>query len=137
MKKLATFGIALVCALTAGPALAHHGPSMLGTVQITDAVMLGQTPLQPGTYEMRLTGEHLAPLPGQSEEAGQVVEFVKDGVVVGKDGAEVIAAASAPVGTSGRQATRARVERLKGDEFLRISMTKDGERYLIHLPLAH
>ncbi len=136
MKKLGTFGIALVCAFAAGPAFAHHGPSVLGTAQISDPVLVGDMPLQPGTYEIRLTGEHLTPLPGQSEEAVQVVEFVTDGMVVAKDAAEVLPAATTPVGTSGRQSTRARVEHLKGDEFLRISMTKDGERYLIHLPLA-
>jgi hypothetical protein len=130
------FGVALICALAAGPAFAQHGPSVLGTARIPDAVMVGDMPLQPGTYEIRLTGEHLAPLPGQSEDAGQVVEFVKDGVVVAKDAAEVVAADTAAVGTSGRRATGFRVERLKGDEFLRISITKDGERYLIHLPLA-
>ena len=135
MTKVTMFGIALAGALATGPAFAHHGPSVLGTVQLADAVMVGNMPLQPGTYEIRLTGEHLKPLPGNSGEAGQVVEFVKDGVAVGTDGAEVMSAATAPVGTSGRS-TRARVERLKGDEFLRISMVKDGERYLIHLPLA-
>ena len=136
MTKAGTFGIALVCALAAGPALAHHGPSVLGTAQISATVMVGGVPLQPATYEIRLTGEHLTPLPGQSEEAGQVVEFVKDGMVVAKDAAEVMPAPNTAVGTSGRSGTRALVQRLKGDEFLRVSMTKDGERFLIHLPLA-
>ena len=90
-----------------------------------------------GTYEIRLTGEHLKPLPGQSEDAGQVVEFVKDGMVVARDAAEVLPGAAKPVGTIGGSAPRARVERLKGDEFLRISVNRDAERYLIHLPLAH
>jgi hypothetical protein len=137
MTKAVTFGVAVICALAAGPAVAHHGPSVLGTVSIADTVMLGETPLQAGTYEIRLTGEHLKPLPGQSDEAGQVVEFVKGGTAVGRDAAEVVDDATAAVGTSGRSGTRARVERLKGDEFLRISIVKDGERYLIHLPIAH
>ena len=128
--------IAFVCALAAGPAFPHHGPSALGTVQINDAVMVGKTAVQPGTYEIRTTGEHLAPLPGQSEEAVAVVEFVKDGMVVAKDAAEIWPDSTAPVGTSGRSGARARVERLKGDEFLRISVSNNGERYLIHLPLA-
>src|SRR6185295_2686069 len=112
MTKVTTLAVAFVCVFAAGPAFAHHGPSVLGTAQISDAVMVGDTALQPGTYELRLTGEHLAPLPGQSAEAGQVVEFVKGGVVVAKDAAEVLEAPTSPVGTSGRQATRARVERL-------------------------
>ena len=82
--------------------------------------MAGGTTLQPGTYEIRLTGEHLTPLPGQSEDAEHVVEFVEDGMVVARDVAEVTAGRrqrrSAP---AEERAPRARVERLKGDEFLR------------------
>jgi hypothetical protein len=136
MTRAGMFGIALVCACAAGPAFAHHDASVLGTVQISDAVLVGETPLQPGTYEIRLTGEHVKPLPGQSEEAGQVVEFVANGTAVAKDAAEVVPGTAVPVGTSSRSGTRMRVERLKGDEFLRISTFKDGQRYLIHLPLA-
>jgi len=129
--------IALLFALTGQPALAHHGPSVLTTVQITEPVMVGETRLQPATYEIRLTGEHLKPLPGQSEDSEVVVEFVKEGMVVARDGAEVVPGDTRPVGTSGGSTPRARVERLKGDEFLRISVNKDAERYLIHLPLVH
>jgi hypothetical protein len=136
MTRAAIFSIALVCACASGPAFAHHAASVLGTVQISDAVLVGETPLAAGTYELRLTGEHLKPLPGQSDEAGQVVEFVKDGIAVGRDAAEVMPATAVPVGTSGRSQGRVRVERLKGDEFLRLSTYKDGERYLIHLSLA-
>jgi hypothetical protein len=94
-------------------------------------------PLQPGKYEIRLTGEHLTPLPGQSEEAEQVVEFVKNGTVVARDAAAVVPVAETPVGTSGRSSPRDRVERLKGDEFLRVSMYRESERFLIYLPLVH
>lgn len=114
---------------------AHHEPSVLGRVTMTQPAMAGGTTLQPGTYEVRLTGEHLMPLPGQSENAAQVVEFAVGGRVVARDAAEVIESDARPVGTSGR-AGGLRVERLRGDEFLRISTTRDGERYLIHLAAA-
>ena len=99
--------------------------------------MAGGQVLQPGTYEVRLTGEHVKPLPGQSEEAEQRVEFVSGGRVVARDVAEVMPGA----GEVGRHERRhrdasARVERLKADEFLRVSMNREGERYLIYLPLA-
>lgn len=136
MRHRVFCGIALLFALTVPPAFAHHGPSVLTTVQITAPVMAGETRLEPGTYEIRLTGEHLKPLPGQSEDSEVVVEFVKDGMVVARDGSEVVPGDTKPVGTSGGSAPRARVERLKGDEFLRISVNKDAERYLIHLPIA-
>src|SRR5687768_15426131 len=134
MPKALTW--ALGCLLVAGPALAHHGPSSLGTVRITVPVMAGGQVIQPGTYEVRLTGEHVQPLPGQSEDAEQRVEFVSGGRVVARDVAEVMPGAATAVGTSGGTATGARVERLKADEFLRVSMNREGERYLIYLPLA-
>jgi hypothetical protein len=92
--------------------------------------------LQPGIYEVRLTGEHVQPLPGQSKDAEQQVEFVSGGRVIARDVAEVMAGAASVVGTSGGTPTGARVERLKADDFLRVSMTREGERYLIYLPLA-
>ncbi|HEY5616407.1 MAG TPA: hypothetical protein VIK60_00600 [Vicinamibacterales bacterium] len=128
--------VALGCLLAAGPALAHHGPSVLGTVRITQPVLAGGEVIEPGTYEVRLTGEHVKPLPGQSEDAEQRVELVANGRVVARDVAEVMPASSTPVGTSGGAVTPSRVERLKADDFLRASMIRGGERYLIYLPLA-
>jgi hypothetical protein len=128
--------VALGCLLAVAPALAHHGPSVLGTVRITQPVMAGGQVLEPGTYEMRLTGEHVDPLPGQSVDAEQAVEFVKDGRVVAKDVAEVMSGSARAVGTSGGASSQARVERLKADDFVRVSMNRDGERYLVYLPMA-
>jgi hypothetical protein len=132
MRQIA-FGFALGWLCLAASAQAHHGPSVLGTVTIAQPAMAGGTMLQPGTYEVRLTGEHMAPLPGQSENAAQVVEFVSDGRVVARDAAEVIESDVRPVGTSGRTQAGLRIEPLRGGEFLRISTTRGGERYLIHL----
>jgi hypothetical protein len=127
--------------LAAGPVLAHHAPSTLGTVRITQAVKAGGTMLQPGTYEIRDTGEHATPLPGQSEDAQTRIEFVANGMVVARDIAELMPAQPAPVGTSGAtsgaSSARPRVEMLKGGDFMRVSASHGGERYLIHLPVAH
>jgi hypothetical protein len=128
--------VALGCLLAVAPALAHHGPSVLGTVRITQAVMAGGQILESGTYEMRLTGEHVDPLLGQSADAEQMVEFVKDGRVMARDVAEVMPGSTRAVGTSGSASSQARVERLKADDFVRVSMNREGERYLIYLPIA-
>jgi hypothetical protein len=128
--------VALGCLLAVAPALAHHGPSVLGTVRITQAVMAGGQILESGTYEMRLTGEHVDPLLGQSADAEQMVEFVKDGRVMARDVAEVMPGSTRAVGTSGSASSQARVERLKADDFVRVSMNREGERYLIYLPTA-
>jgi hypothetical protein len=134
-----TAALALVM-LIAVSVQAHHGAASLGTVRITQAVMAGGTTLQPGTYEIRLTGEHMKPLPGQSEEAVQQVEFIANGNVAAKYAAEVMTSDAVPVGTSGVTGgggtTRARVEMLTGGDFMRVSATRGGERYLIHLAVA-
>jgi len=130
------FTIVLGCLLAVAPAAAHHGPSSLGTVRIAAPVLAGGETLPPGTYEVRLTGEHAKPLPGQSEDAEQMVEFVSGGRVVARDVAEVMPGSTGAVGTSGGATGGARVERLKADDFLRVSMNREGDRYLIYLPLA-
>jgi hypothetical protein len=127
---------AFVCICAGGALSAHHGPASLGTVTLAQPVMAGGVSLRPGTYEVRLTGAHATPLPGQSEEAVQVIEFVQGGMVVATDAAEVMPADASAASTAGRSNTRLRVERLKGDEFVRLSAIRDGERYLIHLKSA-
>jgi hypothetical protein len=52
--------------------------------------------------------------------------------------ATVIAAEPRAIGTSGGAGARSRVDLLKGGEFVRISISREGERFLIHLPpVAH
>ena len=122
---------ALGCALLAAPAFAHHSPSSLGSFRLTNPVQAGGTTLQPGTYEVRLTGEHVTPLPGQSDEATQRIEILSNGQVVARDAATVMAVTAAAVGTSGAP-TFGRVEMLKGGDFLRVSFNKGSERFLLH-----
>ena len=136
MRACFTLCVALACVLAAGPALAHHPASVLGSVEITRPVMAGGQMVQPGTYEVRLTGEHKEPLPGQSEDALQEFELVAAGTVAARDYAEVMTDdAARPVGTSGGAGAAPRVQLLRGGEFLRISAYQGGERYLIHLAL--
>ena len=144
MKRMITAVFAVAVMFIAGSVQAHHGASSLGSVRITQPVTAGGTTLQPGTYEIRLTGEHMKPLPGQSEDALQQVEFIANGTVAAKYAAEVMTGEDVPVGTSGVTSgvtsggapTRARVEMLTGGDFIRVSATRGGERYLIHLAVA-
>jgi hypothetical protein len=130
--------VALALGMVAATAAAYAASVTLGTVRITQPVLADGKPLPPGTYEVRLTDEFLPPNPGQSPDAVRVVEFVKGGQVVARDGAEVITSEGSSVGTSGGAAgsSRPRVDLLKGGEFVRVSATRDGMRYLIHLPVA-
>jgi len=130
--------VALVLGAGAGIAGAQSASMTLGTVRITQPVLAQGQPLAPGTYEVRLTAESLPPNPGQSPDAVRVVEFVKDGQVIARDAAEVMAAEGSVVGTAGGAgSSKPRVEMLKGGEFVRVSAMRDGMRYLIHLPVAN
>jgi len=128
--------VAVALVLGAGAAAAQTAPTSLGTVRFTQPVLAHGEQLAAGTYEVRVTGEFLPPNPGQSPDAMRVVEFVKNGQIVARDAAEIIEADGAAVGTSGPASAKPRVETLKGGEFVRVSATRDGVRYLIHLPIA-
>jgi hypothetical protein len=73
---------------------------------------------------------------GAPSDGQRVVEFARNGKVVAKTIAEVFPRVSREaVGTSGTTgSTRARAERLRGGEFLRVSFTDPDGRFLIHLP---
>ncbi len=123
-------------ALGASNAWAHHtvpGRSH-PSVTLTQEVTAGGTPLAPGTYEIWITDERPNVGAGTSD-AQRVVEIARDGKVVAKDVAEVFPRGeSDAVGTSGTTGARARVERLRSGDFVRISITEADARYLIHLP---
>ena len=111
---------------------------VLATVRISTAVMANGAPLPPGTYDVRLTQERPTPAAGQSGEGRQWVEFVAKGKVAGREIAEVLRDSDLPsVGASSvRVPDGTRVEMLKGGEFLRVSVKRDGERYLVYLPVV-
>jgi len=141
--KYAISLLALAGALSAGAAgQEKQTPSgsagALTAVHITQSVLANGKPLPAGLYELRLTNERPTPLPGQSPEAGRWVEFVANGNVVAREIAEVLRDDDLPsVGASSmpvRDGTR--VELLKGGEFLRISVKRGRERYLVYLPVA-
>ena len=108
------------------------GAQVLGTVRLTQTVLADGKPLAPGTYEVRLTGDSLKPLAGQTPGGERYDEFVSNGSVAGREVAVVMTGPAAGTAAS----TQPRVEMLRGGEFLRISVTRGGERYLIHLPIG-
>ena len=110
----------------------------LGQVRIPVAVTANGQPLPAGTYELRLAGGAPNRNAGQSPDAQRWVEFVGGGSVVGRDVAEVLRDSDLPaVGASAERASNGvRVDLLKGGDFVRVSVKRDGTRYLIHLPVA-
>jgi hypothetical protein len=93
-------------------------------------------PLAAGTYQVRLTGDEPKPAAGQSPDAERYVEFLRGGQVVGREVATVVSNADMPSIAKGAKvaAGSARVERLKGDDYIRVWINRGGHNYLVHLP---
>jgi hypothetical protein len=126
-----------------GTAVQEQQPSSgatgtLADVHVTQSVLANGKPLPAGLYELRLTNERPTPLPGQSPDAERWVEFVANGKVVAREVAVVLHDNDLPsVGASSvpaRDGTR--FELLKGGEFVRISVKRGMERYLVYLPVV-
>jgi hypothetical protein len=138
-----SFTLSLACTLSVATITAQSTPSpaadvnVLATVRIPTAVIAAGTPLRPGMYEIRLTPERPTLLAGQSPDAQRWVEFVAEGKVIAREIAEVLHDDDLPALGASSQRVRSgtRVELLKGGEFLRVSVKRDRERYLIYLPV--
>lgn len=131
---------ALVTALSAGAAYAQSAAkaTTLGTVHIGTKVLANGQPLPPGTYTLRLTDEAPPPAVGESPNAEKWVEFVKGGKVVGREVASVIPADEIGKIAKGPKPkpNGARVDVLKGGDYVRVWVNKGGTNYLVNLPKA-
>jgi|RhiMetdeSRZDD1v2_1073273.scaffolds.fasta_scaffold12628_6 hypothetical protein len=112
--------------------------STLATVRIGEAVLADGQRMAPGTYQVRLTDEDVEPLVGQSPNAERWVEFLKGGQVVGRELATVVGreqigaiAKSTPPGPDS-----ARVDVLKGGDYVRVWIAHGGTNYIINMPVA-
>ena len=116
------------------------GETSLGSVSLPRAVMANGQELRAGTYQVRLTAEAAQPsVPGIQME--RWVEFVRGGKVVGREVVSIIPQAEVKDLQPGPDGTRpaaggARVEMLKGDDYLRVWINRRGVNYLLHLPPA-
>ena len=138
----------IVAALVAGLALPTVGAAQgaakaaasnsLGTVTLSSKVMADGKPLAAGTYQVRLTGDEPKPGAGQSPEAEKYVEFVRGGKVVAREVATVIPAADIDtiVKSSKPRPNSSKVEKLKGDDYVRVWINRGGNNYIINMPPA-
>lgn len=110
----------------------------LGTVTFKTAVMADGQRLAAGTYQVRLTGDSPKPGVGQSPESERYVEFVRSGKVAGREVATIVPQAEiAQIADGPRPAAGgARVELLKGDDYVRVWINRSGMHYILHLPPA-
>jgi hypothetical protein len=117
---------------------------VLGTVTIPSAVRADGKPLARGRYTVRLTAQAAQPtVPGQKPDLNRWVEFVQGGQVKGREVVSIVPADEVDQTMPGPDLDPARaprtatkVEMLKGGEYLRVWISRQGIQYLIHLPPA-
>ena len=121
-------------ATEAAPA-APEGQMALGTVRIPKAVKADGKPLAAGTYQVRLTTENAGPdAKGQTAALERWAEFVKGGKVVGREVVTVIPQSDISKVQKDAPPARgaAKVETLKGGDYLRVWINRNGNHYLMH-----
>ncbi|HXH06940.1 MAG TPA: hypothetical protein VNI83_10155 [Vicinamibacterales bacterium] len=124
---------------TAGEVSAPEGELNLGTVRIPRRVMADGKPLPAGTYQVRLTPQEAKPdVPGQTEKLERWVEFRQRGEVKGREVVSIVP--QAEIGqvaeTRPPRPGAAKVELLKGNDYVRVWINRGGFHYLIHLPVG-
>ena len=137
--------VAFLLTAFTGVAAAQQGQApttetSLGSVRIPRTVKADGKDLKAGTYTVRLTAQDASPAaPGIIRE--RWVEFVQGGKVAGREVVSIVPGnevkdlqpgPDAPPTT--RPATR--VEMLKGNDYLRVWISRAGVIYLIHMPPA-
>jgi hypothetical protein len=95
-------------------------------------------PLAAGTYQLRMTSQQATPpAVGQTPQYEMWAEFVRGGKVLGREVASIVPESEiAQVADRGAPRNSARVELLKGEDYLRVWINRAGNHYLVHLPVA-
>jgi hypothetical protein len=128
---------------TAGQATAPAAPDVpggdlaLGSVRIPRNVTADGKALPAGTYQVRLTGQEAKPdVVGQTEKLERWVEFLQRGQVKGREVVSIVPGAEIGQVADSRppRAGASKVELLKGNDYLRVWINRQGTHYLIHLP---
>ncbi len=110
----------------------------LATVRIPRAVMANGQALAAGTYAVRVSADPVTPVVGQAAEGTRWVEFLQGDQVRGKELATVLTgdAVAAVAGGGGPASGSAKVELLRGEEYIRVWINSRGTHYLVHLAVA-
>jgi hypothetical protein len=133
LNSVTAAGIAAVVAFT----FALVQQPCLATVTLPWSVLADGKILFAGSYDVRITNAIVPRALGETEVAERWIEFVADGVVVGRDIATIVPDIEIANVAEGLppKANTSRVELLTGGELLRVWINRDGLNYLIHLPL--
>ena len=128
-------GAIAMTSVAIAPLGAQSSGTTLGSVQVPRQVTADGKPLAAGAYTLRLASGTVTPVVGQSPQASQWVEFVRGGQVMGRELATVVSAAD--VKTIAKMAPpaagAAKVQTLKGNDYIRVWINRGGTHYLVHL----
>lgn len=137
--------VAFLLAAFTGVAAAQQGQvptteTALGSVRIPRTVKADGKDLRAGTYQVRLTSQDAAP-PAAGIIRERWVEFVQGGKVAGREVVSIVPGDEVKDLQPGPDAppstrTASKVEMLKGNDYLRVWISRAGVIYLIHMPPA-
>ncbi len=118
-----------------GDADVPPGEQALGTIELPRRVLADGQALAAGTYGVHLTARAAAPALAPLE---RWVEFRQEDVVVGQEVAAIVPASEiGDVAESSPPASgSSRVEVLRGNEYVRVWINRNGMHYLIHLAVG-
>ena len=140
MKRAFLMGVlAAVFGLTSSAAVtAQSTTTSLGSVALKKGVMADGKPLAAGSYVVRLTSDEAKPATGQSAGAERWVEFVQKGQVKGREVVSIVPDSDIAQIAEGPKPAKGgyRVDTLKGNDYVRVWINKQGTNYLIHFPVA-
>ena len=124
---------------TTAAAMAPDGEMTLGSVHIPKGVKADGKPLSAGTYTVRLTPQTASPdAKGQTASLERWVEFMKGGKVAGREVDTIVPQSeiSKVQKDTPPKPNGAKVETLKGGDYVRVWINKGGNHYLLHLPTS-
>jgi hypothetical protein len=136
MKNVIRQGVLTLVLMLPAVSFAQTANTSLGSVTLTRKVMADGQPLAPGTYQVRLGTDQVKSVVGQSPEGAKYVEFLRDGKVVGREIATVLSSSDVAAIMKGEKpgSGAARVELLKGNDYVRVWINRGGTNYILHLP---
>ncbi len=115
------------------------GQLALGNVRIPRGVSADGKPLPAGTYQVRLTEQPAKPeAVGTTEALARWAEFVQKGEVRGREVVNIVPQAEIKMVVKDAPPApgQSKVQVLRGNEYLRVWINREGHHYLMHFPLT-
>jgi hypothetical protein len=124
----------------ASAAAVPSGETALGTVTFPKAVKADGKSLPAGTYQVRLTAQSPSqPATGETPGLERWVEFLQKGEVKGREVATIVPQDDIKEVAKDNKMpapNSAKVETLKGGDYLRLWINRGGNHYFVHFPAA-